>query len=124
MDQGVALVLAATVPATITAGVTVGLARASRGMRDQVAETHKQVTVNGHSSDQPTVLDRLEEVKAAQTDLRAVVDSIAAEVADHVAHSSDDRRNLWRAVWYAYRATRDPHVVDEHIAPPEERQRQ
>lgn len=51
---------------------------------DPVRETHKQVTVNGHSSDTPTILDLLADLRIGQQQIRA-------DLADHIrtAHRRD-----------------------------------
>lgn len=112
-DQ-LALVLAATIPAAITAGGGIWLAKASKGVRDKVAETHHQVTVNSHESDQPTVLDRIAEVgDIAQAALDAALTTelrthgIARKLDEHLDWSDKETRNIWRAVWYAFRNAKE-----------------
>ena len=97
--DAVAIVVAAVVPASIAAIVSVYVARAQKDMRvhqgrmsKQIEATHREVTVNGHISDVPT--------------LRDLVDSLAAELHDHIHTSTEDRKNLWRAVWWAFRSGR------------------
>jgi hypothetical protein len=60
-------------------------------MRAQVAETHKQVTVNGHSNEQPTVLDIL-------SDLRAEVRGVDKRLDDHLLLASKADADMWRAI--------------------------
>lgn len=101
----VAVVVAAVVPASIAAVVSVYVARAQRTMQDaqermhkRVEATHREVTVNGHVSDTPT--------------LRDLVDGLAQRLDDHIEHSERDRKNLWRAVWWAFRSGRG-HSEDQ-----------
>lgn len=48
----------------------------------RIDETHKQVTVNHHSSDEPTVLDRIDDVKVLVLAQGQILSS-------HIAHSND-----------------------------------
>lgn len=59
-------------------------------MQAKVDETHKQVTVNHHSSETPTVLDRIDSVHSEVTDLRQ-------EFVDHVLLSATSQGALARA---------------------------
>lgn len=63
-----------------------------------VQETQRQVTVNKHVSNPPTLLDKVDHVSrdlaVVQSDLTA-----AAEMFEgHMDHSAEDRQNLWRAI--------------------------
>lgn len=61
----------------------------------QVRETHKQVTVNHHSSATPTVLDRIDDVRTALVKLGSDLNDLHGKFNDHLAHSNDmDRRVL------------------------------
>jgi hypothetical protein len=75
----------------------------------QVRETHHQVTVNGHQSDEPTMLDKLDTLKAEVRELkgetRSDISHLRGDLANvgrlydlHVDHSGDDRAELWDAV--------------------------
>ena len=102
--DAIALVVAAVVPASIAAVVSVYVARNQSRMQehqgkmsDRIDATHREVTVNGHVSDVPT--------------LRDLVDSLANKLEDHIHSSEQDRKNLWRAVWWAFRSGRG-HAED------------
>ena len=127
-DQ-LALVLAATIPAAITTVGGYWLARVTRGVRDQVQETHHQVTVNSHSSDQPTVLDRIAEVgDIAQAALDAALSSdlrtaaMQKKLDAHLAWSEAETRNIWRAVWYSFRGAKERHELHADDDVPEQRE--
>ena len=91
MMEAIATVLAATVAAVasvIVAAITVG-------QRKKVEETHKQVTVNHHSSQEPTVLDRIDDVKilvlelgGRMNDLTRDVNELTREVYEHEKQGS------------------------------------
>lgn len=57
-------------------------ARVASKSSSKISETHKQVTVNHHSSDFPTVLDRIDDVRVAVLNLRE-------DFLTHVAHSGE-----------------------------------
>lgn len=86
-----AVVLVALLSLTGTI-VTAALAyKSSRGVantRELVEETHHQVTVNHHSSDRPTVLDRIDDVAQAQHATDRRVEALAHELAEHKAESA------------------------------------
>ena len=56
-----------------------------------VKETNHQVTVNKHTSDPPTLLDKVDKVQA---DVRAA----ARMFEGHIDLSADDRKQLWQAI--------------------------
>lgn len=115
-DQ-LALVLAATIPAAITTVGGIWLARVTKGVRDKVSETHHQVTVNGHHSDTPTVLDRLAEVAEVAAEARDTAAATQAQLAEHLAWSKRETSNLWRAVWYAFRGHRERQELGTEDVP-------
>lgn len=133
-DQ-LALVMAASIPAAITTVGGIWLARVTNGMRRKVHETHHSVTVNHHSSENPTVLDRIAEVgdiategrDLAQAALDAALTSdlrtaaMQAKLDEHLKWSDNETRNLWRAVWFSFRGAKERHelVADEQA--PEQR---
>lgn len=82
-----ALVLAALcggLPAAAAAAYVAWLQRRRdndvKEIREKVAETHTQVSVNGHSQDKPTVLDRLEDTVAALEALRGEMSGLRGDV--------------------------------------------
>lgn len=87
------MVLAAVVPASIAAVVSIYVATRQSRMQTKVDETHHELTVNGHVSDSPTMRDQL--------------DTLGQQLADHITSSEKDRQNLWRAVWWAYRRAQE-----------------
>jgi hypothetical protein len=128
-DQ-LALVLAASIPAAITTVGGIWLARATRDVRAKVDETHHSVTVNSHSSDTPTVLDRLTEVAdlaqaaldaALSADLRTA--GMQRKLEDHLNWSEQETRNIWRAVWHSFRGARDRQELEPDDQVPESRER-
>lgn len=65
-------------------------ARASRGVQRTetlVEETHHQVTVNHHSSESPTVLDRIDDLRREIADVRSDVAEVRGDLAEHKAES-------------------------------------
>ena len=46
----------------------------SSDVQEKVSETHTQVTVNGHKSDRPTVLDKLEDLAREVREVRRRLD--------------------------------------------------
>lgn len=57
----------------------------------KVEETHHQVTVNAHASPEPTVLDKLDEVKGSLT-------AVAHMYEEHIRHSVHRDAELWLAI--------------------------
>lgn len=51
-------------------------------------ETHKQVTVNHHSSAKPTVLDRIDDVRTEVLRVAADMNDLHGKFNDHLAHSN------------------------------------
>ena len=53
-------------------------------LREQIVhpiqQTHHQVTVNHHSSDEPTVLDRVDDVQKAVESLTEIVEAMATQM--------------------------------------------
>lgn len=92
IDAGTASVIVAAIAALSALANTRMTMKQSR----KVDETHKQVTVNHHSSEFPTVLDRIDDVRGlaqqAVTDvgsLRSEVNHLHTEFNSHVAHSNE-----------------------------------
>lgn len=65
---------------------------------DKVAETHAQITVNGHKSDTPTLLDRVDRLNAQANEARLAVVALGAMLEGHLDLSAADRAELWEAV--------------------------
>lgn len=59
---------------------------------DPIHETRHQVTVNGHSSDTPTVLDLLAELRDGQEQIRRDVDEYRTELQTHVTWCVENDR--------------------------------
>ena len=55
----------------------------------KVTETHKQVTVNHHSSDFPTVLDRIDDVQTTALHAVTLINGLHGEFNEHVTHSNE-----------------------------------
>lgn len=60
----------------------------------KVDETHKQVTVNHHSSDFPTVLDRIDDVKTLVLGYGGRMNDLANDFNDHKIHAFNLERRL------------------------------
>jgi hypothetical protein len=78
-------------------------------MQAQVAETHKQVTENHHSNDQPTVLDLLSDLSQDNLQLRAdiarvderlgdEIRKVDKRVDDHLLTANKADADMWRAI--------------------------
>lgn len=65
---------------------------------DKVAETHAQITVNGHRSDSPTLLDRVDGLSMQVTEARLALVALGAMLEGHLDLSATDRGELWEAV--------------------------
>lgn len=63
-----------------------------------VKETNHQVTVNKHTSDPPTLLDKVDRVQDKVDKVEADVRSAARMFEGHIDLSADDRRELWEAI--------------------------
>lgn len=85
VDAGLAVVIAAGV-AAIPASINIVL---TLKQGHKVRETHKQVTVNHHSSDFPTVLDRLDDVQNAVLGLGAGLNDLRGDFNKHVTHANE-----------------------------------
>jgi hypothetical protein len=72
---------------------------------EPVQETNRQVTVNGHVSEEPTLKDAVhtlqekhDQLREAYGDLRRDIAAAAVMFDGHIAASERDRGDLWRAV--------------------------
>lgn len=65
---------------------------------EPVQETNKQVTVNHHSSAEPTVLDRIDDVRLQVKDVHAEVVTVARMFDGHLDWSQDEVDKLWKAL--------------------------
>ena len=94
IDTGIATVIGTTVAAVIAAAGaffnTIVIVKQNR----KVNETHKQVTVNHHNSDFPTVLDRLDSVQTSILDMSTEFNRHRGEFNTHVAHSNEMDQRL------------------------------
>lgn len=91
VDPGLATVIVATIAAM---GAFANTAIAVRQGK-KVTETHKQVTVNHHSSEVPTVLDRLDDVHMKVQDVFKLVIDLGSDFNAHVAHSNEMDQRLY-----------------------------
>lgn len=85
IDPGSAAVIAATVAALGTIVNTI----VAKRQHKKINETHKQVTVNHHSSDFPTVLDRIDDVQQAVLSLATGLTDLRGDFIKHVTHSNE-----------------------------------
>lgn len=85
LDAGLASVLVAAIAALSALANTAMMHRQGK----KVDETHKQVTVNHHSSEEPTVLDRIDDVRTEVVGLRGEVNTLHTQFNSHVAHSNE-----------------------------------
>lgn len=60
-------------------------------MRAQVAETHKQVTENHHANENPTVLDRIDDVHQEVTKVRD-------DLNNSILLAAKAQADMWRAI--------------------------
>ncbi|HET6915753.1 MAG TPA: hypothetical protein VFH56_06640 [Acidimicrobiales bacterium] len=70
-----------------------------------VKETHHQVTVNHHSSDEPTILDRLDDVQQEVREARSEVRSVRGDLSRHLLNSEEvqaeghrEAQRMWSAI--------------------------
>lgn len=70
-----------------------------------IRETHRQVSVNRHVSNPPTLLDKVDRLESGQADLasgqahlRLELLGAAGMFEGHMNASAEDRANLWDAV--------------------------
>jgi hypothetical protein len=84
LDAGLATVIAAGVAAL---GILANTALTMRQNR-KLNETHKQVTVNHHSSTHPTVLDRIDDVRTVVLELGTELNHLRGDFNNHVSHSN------------------------------------
>lgn len=79
------LVIVAIITATASIFTTWLTVRQGR----KLSETHKQVTVNHHSSAEPTVLDRIDDVRSAVLDIASEVNHLRTDFNGHITHSNE-----------------------------------
>lgn len=79
---------ASVLVAGIAAFAAVANTRMTVRQNRKIDETHKQVTVNHHSSDIPTVLDRIDDVQVAVMKLNASHNELRIDLNDHVTDSN------------------------------------
>lgn len=115
MTPETALVLSTSLPAGVAAVVSIITARSQRRMKTKVDETHHATTVNHHSSEAPTILDRLADLTAATQANTQGLANVQGQVADlddrlgqHLAWSEDETKNLWQGVTEALRHVLHP----------------
>lgn len=116
MPDVLALILAACAGIVTVGGATGVLwwlikPRVQKWAQEQIIgplhETRHQVTVNHHSSDNPTVLDRLDDVHAEVVVLREEQIRVRDDLSKHVLRSSAERQQASReqlAMWAAIEA--------------------
>jgi hypothetical protein len=75
---------------------------------EPVRETNRQVSVNGHTSRDPTLKDSVHTLQKQYTDLRQDIAAAAFMFDGHIAASERDRGDLWRAVGLLRGETIDP----------------
>lgn len=88
----------------IAAGVWNGIEtyrtkRLTRELAHPVRETHRQVSVNHHVSNPPTLLDKVDAVQLEQQRVRAEFRAAGLMFDGHMTASSDDRAELWRHIF-------------------------
>jgi hypothetical protein len=69
-----------------------------RELVDPIQQTHHQVTVNHHSSETPTILDRLDDV---QDEIRSVRSDLSSHLLNAERAQSDghaEARQMWSAI--------------------------
>jgi hypothetical protein len=78
---------------------------------EPVQETNRQVTVNGHTSRDPTLKDSVHSLQEQYTELRRDIAAAAIMFDGHIAASERDRGDLWRAVGLLRGDTGDPPEI-------------
>jgi hypothetical protein len=63
-----------------------------------VHETHRQVSVNRHVSNPPTLLDKVDKLEEGQSMIRLELLGAAGMFEGHMNASADDRAALWEAL--------------------------
>lgn len=88
----------------IAAGVWNGLEtyrtkRLTRELTKPVQETHRQVSVNRHVSNPPTLLDKVDRVQQEQARVAAELRAAGRMFDGHMSASAEDRAELWRHIF-------------------------
>jgi hypothetical protein len=76
---------------------------------DPVKETRHQVTVNGHVSRDPTLLDKVDSLQKDNDDIRADLATAARMFEGHIDRSAGEWGRLWSAI---------RHLEDNRKEPP------
>lgn len=86
--------LATIIVAAIAAIASIVSAMISVRQRGKVNETHKQVTVNHHSSMKPTVLDHIDDVRQLVLAQGAQINALSRDFNEHVHESIEVRKRV------------------------------
>lgn len=70
--------------------------RLTRELTKPVQETHRQVSVNRHVSNPPTLLDKVDRVQQEQARVALELRAAGAMFDGHMSASAADRAELWR----------------------------
>jgi hypothetical protein len=94
--------------------------RLTRALHKPVQETHRQVSVNRHVSNPPTLLDKVDRLEAGQHTMRLELLGAAGMFEGHMDASAEDRGELWRHVRALERLVGTPEPVTPDERSPDE----
>jgi hypothetical protein len=77
-----------------------------------IKETQHQVTVNGHVSQDPTLLDKIDSLQGAVDDVQADQRTAARMFEGHIDRSSGEWGRMWRAIHALENRTPPTHRKD------------
>jgi hypothetical protein len=77
-----------------------------------IKETQHQVTVNGHVSQDPTLLDKIDSLQGAVDDVQADQRTAARMFEGHIDRSAGEWGRLWRAIHELENRTPPTHRKD------------
>jgi len=119
-------IVAGLTATTLATGLLAGLARVAlvpwlrTHLVEPVKETNRQVTVNGHESPEPTMLDKLDTVSRKVDQVERRQGELRVELGDelraagrmfdgHIERSAGEWSRLWDAIGQLQRADTPPH---------------
>lgn len=79
---------------------------------EPVQEANRQVSVNGHVSEEPTLKDSVHTLQDQFKELRMDIANAAFMFEGHITASERDRANLWAAIARRDAAALEPHDHD------------
>lgn len=70
-----------------------------------VQETNKQITVNGHSTYPPTLMDKIDNLSRSAEDARIAAMTVGNMLEGHLNRSDDEWGHIWNAIHAIERRT-------------------